>query len=293
MGVTLMPPKPLFSLVMATRGRVLEIREFLESLLRQECKDFDLTIVDQNDDERLRGLVEEFSPRMSIKWLRVNVRGLSVSRNVGLKEINGEIIAFPDDDCIYPPDLLRNIATAFTSSAFDLVSVKSVDEESQRSSNGYWKRHPQKITSRNVIGTIVSYSFFVRATALKSARFDERLGVGAYFGAAEEIDFVLQLLQAGASGYYFSNWHVYHPNKTETSERSYNYALGFGAMIKKNMLAPRCGGINLLAIEHGCRSVGGFVFSLAKGDTLQMRHYCRVIWGRMRGWWEYKNDGPN
>ena len=39
--------------------------------------------------------------------------GLSRARNVGLKAVTGEIIAFPDDDCWYPDGLLQKVVAEF------------------------------------------------------------------------------------------------------------------------------------------------------------------------------------
>ena len=49
-----------FSLIMGTLGRVEEVGAFLASLQRQDHRDFELLIVDQNPDERLAPLVEQY-----------------------------------------------------------------------------------------------------------------------------------------------------------------------------------------------------------------------------------------
>jgi len=68
--------------------------------------------------------------------------------------------------------------------------------------------------------------------------FDENLGVGSVFGSGEETDYVLTLLHKGYKGRYFANDIIFHPAKKgnySDLERAYKYALGFGALVKKEV----------------------------------------------------------
>src|SRR5574340_342784 len=94
-----------FSLVLATVGRTAELERFLDALERQTCPDFELLVIDQNPDDRLRPILNRHRGRFEIKHTR-SATGLSRARNVGLRLARGEIVAFPDDDCWYPTTLL-------------------------------------------------------------------------------------------------------------------------------------------------------------------------------------------
>src|SRR5439155_16279062 len=94
-----------FDLVLATVGRVDELRHFLDALQDQAYRNFRLIIVDQNADGRLDPILDSY--RGSIPLLRVSSEpGLSRARNVALRRLEGDVVSFPDDDCWYPPDLL-------------------------------------------------------------------------------------------------------------------------------------------------------------------------------------------
>ena len=41
------------SLILATYGRAAEIERLFDSLAQQSCRDFEVLVVDQNQDERL------------------------------------------------------------------------------------------------------------------------------------------------------------------------------------------------------------------------------------------------
>ena len=101
-----------FSLVMATLGRSVEIERLFNSLVNQTYKNFEVIVVDQNEDDRVVKLVEQFRDRLEFVYVH-SEKGLSRARNVGLKHIHGDLVAFPDDDCWYHPDVLAHVAGRF------------------------------------------------------------------------------------------------------------------------------------------------------------------------------------
>ena len=103
-----------FLLIITTLDRTSELRRFLNSACSQTYKNFKIVIVDQNDDERVTHLLDEFSGLLSIQHIRSAERGASSGRNAGLDHRwDADIVAFPDDDCWFPPDLLARVETFF------------------------------------------------------------------------------------------------------------------------------------------------------------------------------------
>ena len=103
---------PQVSLIVATVERVAHVDALLDSLSRQTWRDFDVVIVDQNDDDRLAPVVARHADLLDITRIR-SPRGLSKSRNAGLAVARGAIVAFPDDDCRYRPETLARVAEFF------------------------------------------------------------------------------------------------------------------------------------------------------------------------------------
>ena len=101
-----------FSLILATVDRVLELGRFLDSLQDQIGVDYELIVVDQNQDDRLEALLESFRGTVELRHLHC-AKGLSKARNVGLAVASGDIIAFPDDDCVYDAGLLDCVESFF------------------------------------------------------------------------------------------------------------------------------------------------------------------------------------
>ena len=110
-----------FSLVVATKNRVHEVDRFLRSLTTQvttqvgENQDvtFEVILVDQNPDDRLSLVVHRYSPLFPLIHLKQETPGTSRARNRGIGLATGDIIAFPDDDCVYPAGFLIQVTDFF------------------------------------------------------------------------------------------------------------------------------------------------------------------------------------
>ncbi len=231
-----------FSLILATIGRTTEVEHFLSSLAAQTFSDFQLIVVDQNKDDRLLPILARWKT-IEMKHLR-SEPGLSKARNIGLSHCDGEVMAFPDDDCTYPPDTLANVDQWFRrNDDYGILSLGSRDEGGVPSGNK-WYAACCNLTHLNIFRTSQSYTFFVRKTSLsQTLTFDECLGIGARtcFGSGEDTDFLLQAMHRGIKGFFFARWHVIHPCKDArhggiTAERFYRYGSGMGRVQRKHTL---------------------------------------------------------
>lgn len=198
-----------FSLVVATKNRPEQLKRFLDSLSNQTFKDFEVVLVDQSIDS-LSALIEEMVSKFefTVVYLRDTGKGLSRARNIGLEKASGKILAFPDDDCWYPPDLLERVFKIFEQDS-DLILLSGAYSEPGRW-NPRFPRQPSRINLWNVFSRISSVTIFLRAEALGDIRFDERIGAGTDLPAGEEMDFVIRILARGHKGVYDPNILVYH-----------------------------------------------------------------------------------
>lgn len=268
------------SLILCTIERTTELERFLQSLVRQSYPNFELIIVDQNKDERLVPLTRRFQKHFPILHLRSD-KGLSRARNVGLKHASGDIIAFPDDDCLYPPNLLERVARWFNEHPeWHGLTGRSVTEEGLPS-NGRWDKEPGEVDRYNAWRRGTSFTlFFRREVVARVGPFDEDLGVGAGtpWGSAEEIDYLLRALKAGFRIFYDPNLWVIHPNKEPTPTTAYRYALGLGRVLRKH------GYPFWFVAYYWLRPLGGVLLSLLMGKVDKARYYWAVLGGRLLGW---------
>ncbi|WP_281280891.1 glycosyltransferase family 2 protein [Robertmurraya kyonggiensis] len=267
---------------MATINRMDVIEKFMNSLLAQEYKVFELIIVDQNDDNRLENLIEKYSNQMQIIYIK-SVRGLSRARNVGLSHATGDIIAFPDDDCWYPKELLKRVKNILVSNnSIAGLTGKSVDEDFNISA-GVFDEEEGEVNKKNVWRRGISITIFLRKEVInKVGTFDEMLGVGSgtKFGSGEETDFLLRVIDNGYKVVYFPSIIVHHPNLTHLSltyKRGYLYGCGLGILLNRHNY-PMTYKIRTLV-----RPLGGILLSLL---TLKWRHapfYFGTLKGRVFG----------
>jgi len=274
-----------FSLIMATVGRTDEVKRFLEHLDRQTYRDFELIVVDQNPDDRLAPILEAYKNRFPISHLR-SERGLSRARNVGLKHISGDIVAFPDDDCWYPPDLLERVVRFFEERPdLDGLTGRAVCEQGTNALLNFPTR--QALINRfNILKRSVSFSIFLRAEVVNEiGKFDEFLGVGAGtpWGAGEEVDYLLRAIEAGFKVYYDPSITVFHPQRIATYDervisRVRSYARGGGRVLRKHHYPL------WFVLYLWLRSAGGICLSLLTLRIGKARYHFSNLLGSIEGW---------
>jgi glycosyltransferase involved in cell wall biosynthesis len=231
-----------FSLITTTRGRIDFLERLLLSLKEQRFRSLELILVDQTEGEELDSVLDRFQGSFPIHRIRVASCGISVARNEGLRHVQGSIVAFPDDDCAYPPDLLEQVFQILEDDGvLDGVSCAVRDDRGNASAGGIMQRNPGEVSVSNVWKTTVSCSFFVRHSVVETiGDFDEQLGVGAESGcwSGEETDYILRVVRAGKKMGYRPDLHVFHPQPDFAQvggiRKAFRYGCGAGRVLRKH-----------------------------------------------------------
>ena len=280
-----------FSLVLATVGRVEEVKRFLSSLDAQTYRDFELIIVDQNPDNRLESLVEPYLGHLSILHLRTPQNpGASRARNAGLKQVKGDVVSCPDDDCWYPPQLLEQVSRALQENpGIDGISGRletnpEAVEQDLETDIGPGDLITGQFGVLKVPGMV---GLFLRTPVVrKVGSFDETLGPGAgtSWGAGEDTDYHLRILKAGFSLYLNTNLAIFHPPidsyyaKGGDLLRSYRYGVG-GARVWRRHGLP----LWYFAYEIS-RSLAGVLLGLVRVQYRKAYWHWGAFRGKIRGW---------
>lgn len=274
-----------FSLIMPTINVTIELKLFLDSLKKQTYKNFELIVVDQNKDTRAYEIIKLYEEDFEIKYMKNNEIGLSINRNKGLFMMSGDIVAFPDDDCEYSSDTLEKVVKYFETNKDKKIYSCRTLEKGKDYGTGVMLDYSTEITKDNVAETVKSITFFVNYTFEDLELFDEDLGVGAYFGSGEETDYVLRLLHKGYKGDYYHDDVIFHPAKKgnyEDLERAKKYALGYGALVKKEVIERKNWKYLLKFIKKLMRNIGGMLV------TKNKKYHGVVFEGRLEGFFKYK-----
>jgi glycosyltransferase involved in cell wall biosynthesis len=273
------------SLILATKGRVEEIRRFLQSLVEQSCGDLELIVVDQNEDDRLEAILAQSNFPFPIVHLRSEA-GLSRARNVGASVATGDIIAFPDDDCWYPDGLLARVISTFENQpSLDGLTGRSEDGKG-RPSGGSFSLQEGRVDINNVWKNGISYTIFLRSSVCAQiGRFDEELGVGARtrFGSGEESDYLIRGVKLGFNIRYLPDLIVFHPNPVlydrDHRIKAFRYGMGMGRVLSKHRYRLS---YNLYKV---LRPLGGAALALLTLRREKAAYHFAIAKGRLCGLW--------
>jgi GT2 family glycosyltransferase len=271
-----------FDLVVATVDRTDALAALLGSLEAQVHRRFRVVVVDQNQDARVADLLAAH-PKLDMLHLR-SERGLSRARNAALARLDADLVAFPDDDCTYAPDLLARIASRFaTRPELDGLTGRSAapDGESEPS----WAREPAVLTPSNLWNRVISYAIFVRREVVERVgAFEERLGLGSGspWSSGEEVEYLLRAVRSGARIEYDPELVVHHAVKRYTAAELRRVGLRDGAsvgwILRRHGYGPRATARMML------RPLGGVAVSLARRDVSRARFHAATLRGRVRGY---------
>jgi glycosyltransferase involved in cell wall biosynthesis len=273
-----------YSILLATLDRTRELHQFLASLSRQTWRDFELLVIDQNPDDRIGEVLGQYAGEFAIRRIH-SPRGHSRAFNKGLAQVNGDVVAFPDDDCWYDPDLLERVAQLLEKHPeWSGVTGREIVEPGF-TSGGRWDRKPGAVTRGNVWRRAITFSIFLRAGVARKYAFDETLGVGAGtpWGAGEETDYLLRIIQDGHVIFYDPSITLWHqgrsgPYTKEIYSKARRYGMGMGRVMRKHRF-PLCSvGRQLI------RPLGGALLSLASGNPGKARYHWSIFAGRAGGW---------
>lgn len=266
---------------------------FFESLLSQSVSPGSLEIIFINQGN-FKPPIEMLASR-GIFFREINTGRLPLSRarNIGLAEVNGDLIGFPDDDCWYPPTLLAKVLEYFHEHPLtSALSTNVFDPNSGRSYGGRPVGVHARIVYKNLFVLPTSVGIFVRKNAFEAAGFyfDDLLGAGTPLGSGEEIDLVYRLLKCGALVEYLGTMKVFHPvndYQEDDIEKYRLYGLGFGYL---NGVIIRDGEYRVLPyffhVVH--RSLGGSILNIYKSTKRKVYWYrflgiCEGFWLGLRG----------
>lgn len=225
------------SLVLATLGRDTELVDFLKSLLYQSYKNFELIIIDQNQDGKIDAVVAPFMNCFDVKHVKVDFTGNARARDYGIGLAQGRIVAFPDDDCVYGKNVLKKVVAEFECRRdLGILVVGSYDFASTRFSIGVNSRTPQYFSRLRMMGVEFTHFFDLKRIDRRQFHLDHDFGIGSKYSGGEGFELLYRLLRAGATAFYTPKIRIYHADKDHYklgNSRMLMYSTGIGAYIRK------------------------------------------------------------
>lgn len=223
----------MISIILPTLGnRILETKRLIDSLNKQIYKGFEVIVVSQDNHENVDNLFRNVS--FKYKHIRINEKGLSNARNVGLHYVNGDILTFSDDDCWYPEYAFEFIKNIFDNKKYDILSLQVFDPIN----NYYYKRYnffsEDQLTKFNILKKS-SIEIFINLKKVKKEdiKFDIRFGLGAKYNSGEENILLMDLIKKGYNIAYYPKIIVYHKKRASERKLTLDTFIGKGALFKR------------------------------------------------------------
>ena len=278
-------PPPAISLILATIGDDDRLADLLASLRSQTFRDFETIIVDQSGDDRVERIVDAHGQALVITHVR-HARGLSRSRNAGLRLARGRIIGFPDDDCWYDAGLLDRVQRFLHGHAdVDGVTGRAVFDPSEHPPARFARRAGWVVAAKVWTQGISCTIFLRHGLVARIGPFDESIGLGADtpWIAGEESDYLLRAVEARARVWYDPALTVHHPGHrgrftVVEHARGASYARAMGYVMRRH--GAHAGSL----AYHLARPIGGALSAVIRGRIDIARFHLCVLRGRWRGW---------
>jgi glycosyltransferase involved in cell wall biosynthesis len=164
-------------------------------------------IIHQNKD---RVEIPSFLRRNDIEVVNTISKGLSKSRNIGIKNCKTEYALIADDDVEYIEEALEKVLEITKTDAPDFASfkIKTPDSEPE------FKDYPsEKHLFKNSYIPVASIEILLNINVIKNKQiaFDERFGLGTKLRQGEEEILIQDLIKKGLNGVFYPLFLVKHP----------------------------------------------------------------------------------
>jgi glycosyltransferase involved in cell wall biosynthesis len=237
------PDLPLVSVVVSVQNRPELIVRLLEALQTQTypAERYEVVVVDNGSTDETPSVVRAFGEeaRMAVRVVSKEPSSVSASRNLGVDEARGDVIAFTDSDCRPTPGWLaegvRGLAGA------DLVQGLTVADPAM-----YRGPQHRTVEAGGDVGLFDTCNMFFRTAAFREAggfdpRFTRRIRLPRprsrhEYGFGEDTEMAWRLIRRGHAVTYrpqaLVHHHVFAPDIREMVVRTWLVG-GFPSLVRE------------------------------------------------------------
>lgn len=202
-----------------TKGRPNKLCRCLESIEKQQILPKEVLVIDNDLEESAKATCQDFSQRLSLRYLKESIPGAPYARNAALKNCQTPLIGFIDDDCVLDADwttegeqAINDKNAVFVIGHSLLFNERSLVAQAQYQTYYEWFfLSINKATQEIAPGCLDTKNVILRKSFLDKERicFDTRFSLGPV-PAGEDVDLGLQLYEKGLKGYYAENMRLWH-----------------------------------------------------------------------------------
>lgn len=254
---------PTVTVAICTRDRPEDLARCLRALLDLPDEGQEYLVVDNcPSTDATQQVVASCNQR--VRYVRENRPGLNIARNRALREAQGEIVAFIDDDAVPDSMWLRSLLRNFTNPLVQCVTGLTMPMELETEAQEWFERYSS--FRRGFYRTVFDNSGLsplaaghCGAGANMALRrnitehvgdFDEALDGGTATRSGGDTDMFIRILAAGYKIVYEPaalNWHRHRRSWQELCDTIYGYGVGTYAAWTRSLLLGREFGVFLVA----------------------------------------------
>ena len=119
--------KKIISIIVPIYNVENYIEKCIDSLVSQTIENIEIILVDDGSTDNTPKIIDEYAKKYpeKIKVIHKENEGVSIARNVGMKEANGEYVGFLDSDDWVNPDMYEILYNKALEEDFDVVACNT------------------------------------------------------------------------------------------------------------------------------------------------------------------------
>lgn len=295
----------MISLIVCTYNREKYIGEMLAAIAacQYPSERYEIVLVDNNSNDNTASICKKFQdahPEAPYRYFLEARQGLSHARNRGIKEAQGDIIVFLDDDAFVDKDYLKNLENNLAEYPDAAAFGGRIDPLFESGTPPEWlcKWTMSWVSAIDKGDRVILFNDkypiganmgFRRQTLEQCGSFSTKLGrSGKNLMGGEEKDIFLRVRRAGLNIYYFPDVRVRHIIPAHRTTREYVIKFGEGIGMSEQLRCSNEGGSALFKrwiseiIKWGATFLLWFVY-LFKGHPVCGNYLVLFRWHVTRG----------
>lgn len=207
-----------FSIIIPLYNRPQEIKELLETLVKQTYMAFEVLVIEDGSALAAKEIITSFNEQLDIKYFVKPNEGQGFARNYGFERAKGDYFIIFDSDCLIPADYLENVKNHLYNQPLDAFggpddahpSFTPLQKAISYSMTSVFTTGGIRGKSKNAGGQFHPRSFNMGL----SRKVWEKIGGFIITRLGEDIEYSIRIHQAGFKIGLIPNAKVYHKRRT-------------------------------------------------------------------------------
>jgi glycosyltransferase involved in cell wall biosynthesis len=201
----------MFSVIIPYFNKSSYIIRCIDSVLRQTCEKYEIIIIDDGSTDNGIALISKKYADLICIYSQKN-QGVSVARNMGIKQAKYDYVAFLDADDAWHPQYLESVDFILKNEK----EVKIVGSHYSRFSNFFDKKYdaPNYFRFDNYFKEAIKNTYFTSSSSvIKKTFFEKNDGFNKNLKKGEDHDVWFRTIQSGGNAFYITDTLVYYSDE--------------------------------------------------------------------------------